>query len=93
MKINNLIRNTFYFFLVISFLIAFSTYIDNVLGEKIVKGRIDSVQSNSWLDFFLILTLCLYISIKAKNCQTDKPNERFIFVALNDQFLDSPQKQ
>jgi len=82
MKINNLIRNTFYFFLVISFLIAFSTYIDNVLGEKIVKGKIDSVQSNGWLDFFLILTLCLYISIKAKNCQTDKPNERFIFVAL-----------
>ncbi|OCW74130.1 KAP family P-loop NTPase fold protein [Elizabethkingia anophelis] len=82
MKINNLIRNIFYFFLVISFLIAFSSYIDNVLGEKIVKGRIDSVQSNGWLDLFLVLTLCLYISIKAKDCSTDKPNERFIFVVL-----------
>ncbi|MCT3817095.1 hypothetical protein HZQ56_14160 [Elizabethkingia anophelis] len=82
MKINNLIRNTFYFFLVISFLIAFSSYIDNMLSEKIIKGRIDSIQSNGWLDLFLIVTLCLYISIKANNCSTDKPAKRFIFIAL-----------
>lgn len=78
-KINGYIKNIFFILLSIAFLIAFVSKIETFFKSEIFNWFY-CVDSNGWLDFFIIIIGLFYVSIKVKECQFEVPNEKLTFL-------------
>ncbi|WP_374461182.1 P-loop NTPase fold protein [Chryseobacterium taeanense] len=78
-KINGYIKNILFILLSIAFLIAFVSEIETFFKSEIFNWFY-FVDSNGWLDFFIIIISLFYVSIKVKECQFEVPNEKLTFL-------------
>lgn len=85
MNILNLIKNLFYICIGLCFLTAFSSNIEVFLGENEYFSWLWNISSLWLLDFFVILTVLFYTSLKINDCEIETPNRScslFILLAI-----------
>ena len=78
-KINGYIKNIFFILVSIAFLTAFVSEIETFFKSEIFNWFY-GVDSNRWLDFFIVIISLFYLSIKVKECQFEVPNEKLTFL-------------
>lgn len=78
-KIGQIIKNVFFILVSIVFFTAFVSEIETFFKSEIFNWFY-GVDSNGWLDFFIIIISLFYLSIKVKECQFEVPNEKLTFL-------------
>lgn len=83
MNVNLFVKQTFYLFIGILFLTAFSANIETFFGENDYFSWIWSIKSSFLLDIIIITTIFIYSSLSINNCELQKPNRTVtLFIIL-----------
>lgn len=82
MNVKKIIKTVFFFFIGVVLLIVFIPWIESLCNEFIEKTNLGLIKSSFYLDFFLILVVLMYFSIKISEYETETPNKKVTFFLL-----------